>query len=648
MSLVISFGGERYYLQPDTVEYDVHIHNGLALSTLKQIFKHDMKSKGVGSYLFPLDYKSTICSLLVRTPREDIEGKIYENIENSEQDDNLINKYIYNLQIGEILPGDIFIVTYTYISETAFSSGGYAFYVPVFISQKYRNMNMIPSPNHNITINIKIENFIAFIKNIDSRFKIDYHENCILCKLETFLPLSCKIPILYTYKTENKIYKFEIDNYTMVMGNFKTQLSGNKNTDEIVFTVDCSNLLCKRKIYQLKSGIVNCLRKMPQNLKFNIILLGDKIKVFSDQLVISSPNNIKKAIIFCNSIKEYAGLFNFKDILRISLKASKSSIIIINSGVLVTKKANKLSKKFDHLSILNTCIDNNYQIFNKLVRNKGLSLFSPLDESIPENLEKILFSYSKGTINNPIFNLSLPQNWISYSSIVSEQPFNVYAILNQHRGMDLFEVNGTDILSRISFLPSKFPFTMYQLGCIIAKKIIQDSQKIDPMKLSMIEVDFNIVTKYTSYVMTNEKVVLEIDNKKMIKSMILNRISKKMHQEIISISKQKPDDRKEIDCEIILHNYIDTDKYLIDKDIVNIIHMIPKIVLNSELFLGFYILCYIAVFGTFKQFRILCHTTGYDRLKKFKRIIKSIKKNCNCNLGIFDIILEWCEQEIKN
>lgn len=662
MSLVISFGKKNYNLQPKFVEYDVHIHNGLALATLKQMFKYDMKFRSIGTYQFPIDYKSTICSLLVRTPREDIKGHLHNNIENDEKSNFSINNYIHTLQIGDIFPEDIVIVTYTYISEVIFSDGGCVFNVPSYISKKFRNTNTIPSPGHKVNVNIRIDNFVAFTKNIDSRFKIDYNEDHILCKLETSIPLSHKIPILYNYKSDNKIYKFELDNYTMVMGNFEVQLGKDRNIDEIVFTVDCSGQLCKRKICQLKNGIINCLKRMPQNLKFNIILAGEKIKLFSDELVIPSPNNIRKAIAFCNSIKEYNGPINFNSVMKISLKMSKSGIIIINNYVPITRKINKLAQQFDQLSILNTCMDNNQQIFSELVANKGLSLFSTLEESIPENLEKILSSCPKVVINNPIFNLNLPQNWISCSPIISGQPSNIYGILNHYKEMDLFEVNGTDILTRITFLPSKFPFTKYQLGCMIAKKIIQDSTKIDPINLSIIEADFGVVTKYTScdvslpatHIMTDEKITqpntnkhTERGNKKSLGQMILNRSVKKMRQKILSVSKQKIDSQKEIDCEVILYNYIDLDKYSVRKNITDIIHSVPRIVLNHEIILKFYVMCYIATYGTFKQFKTLYQIVDQNTLNKFKEIIKSIKKNCNCNLSLFDIILEWCEMEIN-
>uniref|UniRef100_A0A6C0LSD1 VWFA domain-containing protein n=1 Tax=viral metagenome TaxID=1070528 RepID=A0A6C0LSD1_9ZZZZ len=127
---------------------------------------------------------------------------------------------------------------------------------------------------------------------------------------------------------------------------------------EVIFVINCSDLVMENKIKQIREGIINCLKKMPlnQSYKFNILQYGSKFVFFSKKMLIANAENINKAIEYCQTIKEKSGIAKTFNALNAVLRQSKIAILITNEDIVYDQELHKICKQFLKLSVLK--IDN--------------------------------------------------------------------------------------------------------------------------------------------------------------------------------------------------------------------------------------------------------------------------------------------------
>ena len=504
-------------LQPREVAYDVNICDKFALCKLKQTYNISTDSDGkmTGTYQFPVDYNSAFCDLIISTPREEIRGiikekneakQIYEDCKSrgkqaflTEESD--ADRDIYKLSMCNILKGDTICVEYTYITEVLCTANKNTFYIPSFVSPRYKG-DYIQNIQHSISTNIKINNAINQIQCLMPETSIKMDPNCTTINFSTNKILESDIEITYNSEFTNNAIHCIAGDYSMGIAQFIPIINQKNTAEEIVFVLDCSGSMSGDRIENCKSAICHCLKKLSVN-NFNIMKFGSNHELFSDQMLPTTDKNISAAIDYCGKIQADLGGTEIYAALEACLTLSKNAILITDGDTTNNDRLHDLCRKFNRLSVLGIGSGINRANISDMAKfGNGTACYSQTESNIKENIDSILDQMLIPSIPNPTFNWSHQENFIVSQPIISNVPATVYA-LSKNKYSDLFsDFHLTEINLQLKSKSFDAINPKY-LGCLIAKKIIQQNMITNELsKAQMIElaVEFGIITRYTSFI----------------------------------------------------------------------------------------------------------------------------------------------------
>ena len=527
---------ENKFIQPLKVEYRADIHDRFALCCLKQTY-NITRNITHASYQFPVDYNSAFYDLIIKTPREEIRGvvtekndanKIYNSAKSegkqaflAEQTED--DRDIYKISMCNLLNGDCIIVEYTYITEIVHTSGNNIFYIPSFISPRY-NGKYIPCGNHSVEVTVIIHNKIGSIKCSIPNISIDLARGYPVLDYGTTEPLEKDIEIIYDTKLFNRAIKFVSNGYTMGIAQFtpphsstESECQINHANKEILFILDCSASMSGDRIKNSKKAIIHCLKKMRNcNYSFNIIQYGSKHKLYSNSMLESNEKNISTAIQFCENIEATFGGTETYNALDACLKICMKAILITDGDTTCNKDMHELCKQFTCLSILGIGSGINRANITDMTRNgSGIALFSQESSGIERNMDIIFDSIFYVSTKNPFFNWqNHPNNILTVHPIIHERPNIVYAILDGNPDTNTFKFAGVSDVQIELEVEENFarPFHPKYLGCLVAKRIIQENEIGDNLteeQMIKLATDFNIIIDYTSLVAVSSNIVMD-------------------------------------------------------------------------------------------------------------------------------------------
>lgn len=517
----------KSYIQPTNVEYQANVYDRFVLCKLKQIFSIIKDDIIEGTYQFPVDYNSAFCDLTITTPREVLKGivkektearNIYETAKKegrqtflTEESDS--DRDIYKLSLGNVLKDDIIVVEYTYITEVVYSNGQYIFYIPSYVSPRYGGEH-IPNPNHTVSAHVKICNNISNIKFSIPEVTISMDGNFIVGNFSSNIALDKDIEVTYNCQTNNNglLYAFNTNGYNMGIISTMPKIKKNTENNNIVFILDCSGSMEGERIENSKKAIIYCLDKMlDTNNYFNLIRYGSNYDVYENKMLPCTSSNIKCAIQYCKSIRADMGGTETYEALQACLNICKckTAILITDGDTSNNDLLHRLCKKFNALSILGIGSGiNRANIKDMALFGSGMALFSQTNNDIVKNMDTIIKTILIPSIKNPVSNLHCNENLITKNAMIIDQPFLEYFIT---KNKILFYSVENDYLEQPILIDSisDIQIEPKYLGALVAKRIIQENVISDVLtkeKIIELSVDFNIITKYTSFIAVGNKI----------------------------------------------------------------------------------------------------------------------------------------------
>ena len=516
----------RKEVQPSKVEYTANVHGKFAECKLKQTFHITVDAVEDASYQFPVDYNSAFCDLLVKTPREDIRGRVKEKEEAKKMFDDAkregkqaflteesTDRDIYKLSMCNLLKGDEIIVEYTYITEVEFSNGRNIFYIPSFISPRYGG-EFIPSSDHAISAKVRLYNRISSLKCSMPDTSISFENNSALLQYNSNKSLEMDIEVTYNVEYNPSAVRLNVSNHSIVVAQVIPKIESTRTgRKELVFVLDCSGSMGGERIASSRKAICHCLEKIRNtDYQFNILRYGSTNTTYLPGSVVANDRNINHAIEYCNKINADLGGTETYGALKACLDVSKTAILITDGDTSDNEEMHKLCRQFDCLSILGIGSGINRANIKDMARNgKGIAVFSQTESNILSNMDLIFSSITTPSIKNPSF-----YGWTSdvvtranpkelrltnKSPLISDQPNIVYAIVDNND--QLHKISVEEMNYSLEVKPYDGAINPQYIGCLAAKRIIQENDINEFFTKEMmvdLAVNFNIITKYTSMI----------------------------------------------------------------------------------------------------------------------------------------------------
>jgi hypothetical protein len=337
-------------LQPESTSYTVRVEGRFVVCELKQNYKLDQEVTRA-TYMFPLDFNSSLCDLKVITPRETIHANIQEKkkardaFEKAKEEGKQVfmassvptEPDLYSFEFANILKGDTLEVVFTYVSEVSFgvvSSNEQSqslntvtpttqsliqcvFYIPTFVSPRYGSSYDIQCPSHELNISIRLGSVAKDIIISGMRFNISTNKDhwMITHKSKEFIEKD--VEIKYNMPVSNEVSLFNYvtpmgQNYTLMLGQIMPKINFVTKKIDIVLVIDRSGSMSGNRMKAAKLGLMTSLYELQTmkqkdstlDMKFCIVGFGSTYKVWNgtssgdESSEGNYPSDLSKAELF--------------------------------------------------------------------------------------------------------------------------------------------------------------------------------------------------------------------------------------------------------------------------------------------------------------------------------------------------------------
>jgi len=404
-----------------------------------------------------------------------------------------------------ILKNDELVIEYTYITEITHVDSHNIFYIPSFISPRYKG-DFIPNSNHSICSKIKIHDKSNSVRCSMPDTLISFEDNLTEIKYLSQKPLDKDIEVSYNSEFQQKAFIFNTNGYTMAMAEFiPVNNKHDTNTkQDLIFILDCSGSMDGDRINNSRKAIIHCLKKMEnnQNYRFNIICFGSTVETYLSHMIDTTKENIDKAIKYCENIRANLGGTEIFNAIAVALSMSTTAILMTDGDTTNNSQLQNLCARSNCLSILGIGSGiNRANIKDMTTKGSGMALFSQTETNIVSNTDSIFDSITKPSIKNPSINWSDDKsNLVVPNNIIFDQVNTIYATLSDPT-INIFELKDLNLVLNLD--SSYNQIDPKYLGAIIAKRIIQKNtvgESITKEQVVSLATSFNIITQYTSMV----------------------------------------------------------------------------------------------------------------------------------------------------
>jgi len=304
---------------------DVTVDNGVAQTTIEQVFHNNERRDLEGTYLFPIPEGASVSDFTMFIGGIEVKGEIldkdqaarkYHDIVRRMKDPGLleyVGKGLFQARVypipahgdveikvsyQQVLPYDNGVVTYRFTSED-----------PKFYAA--------PIKDYRLDINIESESTIKAVYSPTHQVQIDRpHDNSANVLLRRSEQRSTKDFILYYSVSEDEVgcnlltYYDRNESQGYFLGLIAPDLKqrdGGRSSKNVVFVLDVSGSMAGEKIEQAKEALRFCLNSLNPDDRFGIVSYSDDVEMHSDRMLGASRDNIRAALSYVDGLAAAGG-----------------------------------------------------------------------------------------------------------------------------------------------------------------------------------------------------------------------------------------------------------------------------------------------------------------------------------------------------
>ena len=512
---------------------------------INQTFKNDTNQTLEVEYTFPIIATAAIVDFEAQINDKVLKGVCKEKEEaQKEYQENIVKgnsaylmqeqtPNIFKVSLGKIAPGEEIKIKIKYIDTFDVVDNKIKVIIPTLVTPRYAsnvtNKLEYGKVDYTVDFSINIDKSVIKKSVYSPSHKIRVIDEEKIEVLDYDMSKDFKLEIeLKNELVSNGVYSTTRDNKKVVGLSFMPEIM-DKYADEekeYLFLVDISGSMMGRKLEQTKNAVIQCLQQLDEGDKFNIIPFNHEFTAMNVNSMEYNETNLAKATEYVNSLVAIGGTEILRPIM-FSLYGNSSNKTILlftdgqvgNEGRIIQYVKENVGK--DRLFAFG--IDSNVNAyFIKEISNVGngkAELIGPkerIDDAIIRTfariqtpmVENLKIDYGK---NKVLDEIKEDENLFNYEF------YNVFAKLE-----DVVD----DIRLKGNILDKEYEWTIKKedlqeskidLELVFAKLEIdrlekyirnsRDMEKTNNYKKMIIDISikYNINSKYTSYIIVNER-----------------------------------------------------------------------------------------------------------------------------------------------
>lgn len=333
----------------ETVDADVQIRDGLAVTHVDQVFFNEMYQSVEAVWVFPLPEGAVVTELAYWFNGRRYEGSVREREEAVRDYERNIRRHLdpallqylgdnlFRLNIAPINPRSEvrFEITYVQLLNYEYGVTTYKFLLNA--------TGVSPKPLDRVSVSISAQTSSSFkffrCPSYEgttglSITRVSAQEYALLFGDEGFLP---DRDLVVEFETRREGVDIRLFTYTPVPSDsFGTDsffaltitppdtIGANRTIPKrVAFVADVSSSMEGERMVQLREALRAFVELLAPEDKFNIVVFGTSVQSFASDFVPASPENVAQAKDFIQRLSAF-GLTNMEDALRVALSLSYS------------------------------------------------------------------------------------------------------------------------------------------------------------------------------------------------------------------------------------------------------------------------------------------------------------------------------------
>lgn len=311
----------------------VTINNGVATTSVDQVFKNEYDVDVEGTYMFPIPEDAAITNFSIYVDGKKVSAEVldkaqarraYEDLVSRMRDPGLLEYAGRNMFRARVYPipkhGEK-RVELTYQQTINYDNGIYTYIYPLDTER------FSPKPLEEVVISTKIKSNIP-IKSVYSpshEIQTDIEKLEASCSYEAKDVLPDKNFILHYTVSEKDVglnllcYRKANEDGYFVLFLSPGQLEEKAIDKDVVFVLDTSGSMSGEKIEQAKNALRFCVNSLSAGDRFNLITFAGTIEHYKEALIPADKDNIKQALEFIGNVRANGGT-NINEALLTALK----------------------------------------------------------------------------------------------------------------------------------------------------------------------------------------------------------------------------------------------------------------------------------------------------------------------------------------
>lgn len=373
--LVLSKEGEVAKLPLKSTKVDVEISGVIADVNVKQVYTNTGKSTIEAIYVFPASTRAAVYDMLMTVDGREIRAvikekqqarKMYDRAKREGRTSSLLEQErtnVFKMKVANILPGATVKVDMKYTELLIPTNKIYEFVYPTVVGPRYvSNEEMIDSKAESWTQNPYLEEAVKATSSFDLQLGLstsipikdlgcETHKNEVKFLSKSNAIFKLKEPeggdrdFILKYRLAGNAIESGILTYNDANGEnyFLAMIQPPQRPSakgiparEYVFIVDVSGSMNGFPLTISKVTMTNLLNKLNKNDLFNIVFFAGSSKLYSEESLPVTKENISKAIDFMDSQSGYGGtqlITALKRAMNLNFKKNYSrSFVILTDG----------------------------------------------------------------------------------------------------------------------------------------------------------------------------------------------------------------------------------------------------------------------------------------------------------------------------
>ena len=527
----------------------VKIDNGVAITSVDQVFKNEYDVDVEGVYIFPLPEDAAITDFSVYVDGKKISGEIldkeaarrtYEDMVRKMKDPALleyVGRNMFKARVSGIPKHSEKRIELSYQQIIQYDQGMYTYIYPLdterFSPQPLEEVvvstaitsalpiKSVYSPSHKVDTVIKEKEAVSTYeeRNVtpDKNFILHYS----VSEKDIGMNILC-------YRRSNE------DGYFMMLVS-PGQLEGRTIDKDIVFVLDASGSMSGEKIAQAKDALKFCVNNLRKGDRFNIISFSTSISEYNGGLLVASSDNTQKASEFIDHFQSVGGT-NINDAILTALKMfddlRRPRMIVFLTDGEATEGVVEIKEIIKNVSYANTHgvrifvfgvgKDVNTQLLDKMSEvNRGASEYILPQENIEAKISSFYRKVSEPVISDitidfggirtiEVYPQTLPDIFKGSQLILLGRYKNGGAVtitlsgyVNEKKKVFTYPVSFPEYEDKNDFIPRLW--AMRKIGYLMSEiRFTRENQKMieEVEKLSK---DYGVITPYTSFFVPEQR-----------------------------------------------------------------------------------------------------------------------------------------------